>query len=685
MKLKPSIFTIVLLSTLPAISHAANPTPVFDKNAALKIQNQRDLQISADALKKFDLNRARIIKGFGFKDGKICAVPPPIAETDIDMHRSLMVHDAATLSAGNFSFRRTLQKIADDVLLKAPGTTPETIFRQFWDTQNDTAHQVTAGNPHCDDNNGKVNGFPLNICPRPEGIEATGGNADITNRINNDYKPLALVNRLDLASQGWRNCGEHRIIYGKQGDVKNLIIFEAVLPNPKPGCRSGCRDVIEFWVDLSSDVNPVTRAAKLENFFYNGLPGFRPVVNSSHYDASGVSSVYGGSGSGQIRTNQFLRNPPVTGGTLIWTLKEFKTLLSCSGGACDYDIFPISVKANPYGPLWNKDVAGGGAPTPPSNNPFATPVPGLAALAVNFQADVLTQVTPDKLAAPNIDLLTYEVDPDKNAAESQSQNPNPVDQYRTQMNSASDASFRNNLNVLAAAHGLNADQIVNRATALSCAGCHRPPEFGLTSPNSIGAGMSWPNALTFVHVDTLPMVSLAGMPDFNAANFGGNSQGFNISPALQNNFLPARRTNLVNLANDKVCNCVRKPGLRPFPRPIGLKFNRIIAESDQKLTKELALVEKNFSKLKPRPTAADQKALLKQKRAVIAREEKRQTAAMQKAGVKFATPSLKPSGVVVAGKKLSGKQLKAAKENKLKAILKAEPPRKTINGTFRTH
>ncbi len=372
-------------------------------------------------IKNFDATRLKTIRGLGFEDSTtMCIAPMPIAAANIDPHRSLMVHDAATLlGATDFSLRRTLQKLRDDVVAQAPSTTVESIFWQMWDSQNDTTGGL-AGNVHCSDNSGKIGAYPLNQCPRPEGSEAAGSDADVGARID-AYQPLSLVNRLDLADVGWRNCGEHRIIYGKSGGgvAKNLIIFEAVLPNPKPGCRSACRDVIDFWVGLSSDSSPTSRAAKLENFFYNKLPGFQPVVHTSHY-SSGVSSVYGGSGSGQIRTDQFLGFP--------WTLKEFKTLLSCSGGSCDYDIVPINVKANPYGVLWNRDVANGSAPTPPPSNPSASPITGLSALATSFQNEVLAQVTFDKLGNPDINTFTYEVKPDKNAAESQSLGPT-VDHY----------------------------------------------------------------------------------------------------------------------------------------------------------------------------------------------------------------------------------------------------------------
>lgn len=676
-----TLLSLALAVLIPAVTHAEMTATAFNPVATKKVFQRSDVKNSLADIRKLDASRLKLVRQLGFEEGTMCVAPVPIAAPDIDMHRSLFVHDDATLSAGNFSLRRTLQKLASDVVASAPGTTPETIFKQFWDTQNDTANQETVGNPHCSDNDGKINGIPLNRCPRPEGIEATGTPADIVNRIDNDYRPIALVNRIDLADQGWKNCGEHRMVYGKNAGIKNLIIFEAVLPNPKPGCRSGCRDVTEFWVDLSSDPAPASRAAKLENFFYNGLPGFRPVVHTSHY-ASGVSSVYGGSGSGQIRTNQFLFRagmPPT-----VWTLKEFKTLLSCAGGACDYDFFPVSVKGNPYGVLWNRDIAtGAAAPSAPFENTYATPIPGIAALATDFQGDVIAQVTAALLANPDINSITYQVDPNKNSAESQSQNPT-FDDYPDQFAGAADATFRNNLNAVAAGFGLTGAQVVNRAMAVSCAGCHLPSGFGLTNPNAIGPGMSWPSALSFVHVDT-PMVPIAGHVGFDPAQFGGNTQGFNISPALLNTFLPARRNSLTNLANQDVCDCVRKPiGPSPLGPFVIKKHREIIALSNRQIKNQLTVVEKEFIKT-PNVKPADLQRFFMQQKAVIAKAETTRNTELQQAGIKFEDVSLKPEPVILSNQKLSGDQLKKMKAEKINQLIAAEPPRKSITGSFRPH
>jgi len=679
--MKKNFLGLALAMIIPAVAQAQQNLPIFTSDAAKKVLGRSDVRSSIEGIRKLDLARLQLIRGLGFEDGTVCVTPMPIAASDIDMHRSLFVHDEATLTAGNFSLRRTLQKLSDDVIASVPGTTPETIFQQFWDTQNDTANQVTAGNPHCSDNDGKINGMPMNKCPRPEGIEAVGSTAVLTNRINNDYKPVALVNRLDLADQGWKNCGEHRIVYGKQSGGKNLIIFEAVLPNPNPGCRSGCRDVIEFWVDLSNDSNPASRAAKLERFFYDGLAGFRPVVDTRHY-ASGVSTIYGGSGSGQIRTNQFLFRSGMGQGP--WTLKEFKTFLSCAGGTCNYDIFPISVKVNPYGVLWRRDIATGAAIPPlPPENAFATAIVGVAALATNFQSDVTAQVTTARLANPDINSFTYEVKLDKNAAESQSQSPT-FDHYLNQFNSSADATFRTGLNTVASGFGLTGEQIVNRATAMSCAGCHLPGGFGLTGPNSIGPGVSWPDALAFVHVDTPPAVSIAAQPGFNSAHFGGNTQGFNISPALLNAFLPARRTTLTTLANMDVCDCVRKAPVLPPKSTLLNRHREIIALSQKKMRAELAAAKKEFA-ARERVSPGDIRQHLAQQRAILAKAEAARNAELQKAGIKFAEPSARPEPEILAKQELPPAKLLQLQRERMNRLVNAEPPRKTITGSFRSH
>lgn len=672
--MRTRILASLALAMCALASQAQPPRPPLPSSPEALLRGKAMIAARAD-LERLAALRGRLVRQAGFQDGEACVAPAALPA--IDMHRSLFVHDSATLGAKDFSLQRTLGKIAADV---APtvSTSAEKIFRQFLDTQNSSANAVTNPNPHCSDSNGKVNGFPLNKCPRPEGAEAQGPDSAITARMA-EYKPVALVNRIDLADKGWRNCGEHRIIYAKEGNGRNLIIFEAVLPNPKPGCRSGCRPVIDFWADLSADASPASRAGKLEKFFFTDdfPPGFKAVVRSSHY-TSGSTSAYGGGGSGQIRTNQFLGGGP-------WTLKEFKTFLSCNGGACDFDILPTSVKVNPYGVLWNRTVATGTVPGLPPDNSFATAIPGLAAMATGFQAEVAAQVTTARLGHPDLGLVSYEVKPERNSAESQSQAPT-IDHYPQQFGAGADTTFRDLIQSLAQAippPTLTGIQIVNRATANSCAGCHEPTAFGLHLNDSVGPGMKWPGTLGFVHVGTAPQ-PLPTADEFDPANFDNNSQGFMLSEALLKNFLPSRRAGLVGLGTQPICDCVPKPDLLSRLKAKIPRQRQILEQSSVHIRSELSALDQRF--LARRATSADDlRRHAEEKRAVLARAEAARDKRLEAEGLPLAVAAPRPQAVRLAATVVAPARVPAAKVAKLREIVNAEPPRETIHGSFRSH
>ena len=142
------------------------------------------------------------------------------------------------------------------------------------------------------------------------------------------FIPIGLFNRFDLAPSDGANCGEYRIVFGKRsagapppGNNRNLIIFEAQLQNPNPGCgMDGCRPVAQFWANLSTIANPLVRQAELQRFYFTGLPGFSPVFDWKNYSGP----------KGQIRSNQFMT--AVSGQP--WQLKEYKLRRDCSAGPC---------------------------------------------------------------------------------------------------------------------------------------------------------------------------------------------------------------------------------------------------------------------------------------------------------------------------------------------------------------
>jgi hypothetical protein len=202
------------------------------------------------------------------------------------------------------------------------------------------------------------NGF-LYECPRTEGRQASLD--PFTNEASEaGYTAIAISNRFDLADQkSGQNCGEYRIVFARNsgftnGNDRNLIIFEALVPNPDPPNPpvkptpdnifvnlKGCQPIVEFWLSLSNTkMTTEARGKALHDFFLYGLPknsiakglpkdDIPPIVAARHYA--------GGPGSGQIRTNQFMK-----GGD--WLLREFKI----DGSA----IVPATAKTTPGNSLF---------------------------------------------------------------------------------------------------------------------------------------------------------------------------------------------------------------------------------------------------------------------------------------------------------------------------------------------
>ncbi|MBC8074200.1 MAG: hypothetical protein IAG13_38125 [Deltaproteobacteria bacterium] len=620
-----------------------------------------------------ELFRTKMIRGFGFADDATqCIAPPPLDAAAIDPGKSLFVHDAPTLgsASGPFRLRRTLEQLATQTAPVASGVTADSIFLDLWDSQN-TAPGA-GGSHHCNDvaspspgGDGGLNGYPVS-CRAQDGAQAS----DATTQIGN-YLPIALVNRFDLAHQGWRNCGEHRIIYGRTdggGTHRNFIIFEAVLPNPKPGCRSACKPVAEFWAGLST-LSPSQRQGKLEKFFYekNFLPGFAPVVHIDHYTAKGVGSTYGSSGSGQIRTNQFFQQP--------WMLKEFHLLLDCGSSPCAFEVVPTMVKVNPFGELWDQGIADGAGV--------------FAARAQAFQADLLagTPTGVQQLASASFDGITYPVDLLFDAAESEAQNGDAPDDFLDVFDRSSAATgFHADFSAAATATGFTADQLVGRATAQSCAGCHQPagfgPSGGLTSPGAIGNATlvdgttrdSWPNSLGFVHVSE----QLSGTE-------------FPISPALVDVFLPSRKTNLVTRLQEETCAC--KQTFASLPGPARTKAMEIQERIGARTKERIDALRRRAEKSMVRPPR-DPKQLLKLRRELgssLADLERSGEQELARALVE-ANITMAPHGldVTVQPDRVEGvagdaKQARARRQQHVLDQLAAEPPRRTVNGSFRVH
>lgn len=433
---------------------------------------------------------------------------PRQLSTLVEPRRSLAVTDQVILN--QFSFHLVMNQLV--IQSGVTGLTPLRLYRQWWDTANQ-APGLGLG-PHCNDS--LFNGVPsLNsfvyTCPRAEGgqIHEDPFSSPATNPTA--YIPIGLFNRFDLASTDGRDCGEYRIIFArKEGQTnpfkRNLIIFEAVLPNPQPSLGlEGCRPVAQFWADLSAENDPSVRATRLQNFYFNGLSGFLPVIHINNY-----GNRTSGAPTGQVRTNQFLEAS--------WTLREFKVRKSCSG-SCALRFIPVTVKTNPGGLLFS----------PTSTHPLKSDFQGLA-----FPGQV------PALARSNINTFTMFIEDRFNSGQSNSQGTenNYVAQFTPNA-----STLRGNIQSKLTAMGssLTPDHIVRRAMTQSCAGCH---QHNNAAPNNdLGNGMIWPASLGFVHVSEVQQES------------GPDGQRFRISPALTDVFLPHRRAVLESFLNSPVLAC----------------------------------------------------------------------------------------------------------------------------------
>ncbi|WP_224245403.1 hypothetical protein [Hyalangium gracile] len=428
--------------------------------------------------------------------------PPPPPLGGVDPQRSLVVTDTAILN------KFTLQAVMDQLVgTSGVPTTALDLFQQWWDTER-PGPGLGAG-PHCDSPGiANMNGFPFPCRP------AEGGQALVNPFLNATTSPSAylavgLFNRFDLAPTNGANCGEYRIVFARRSGITNprdrlFVIFEAVLPNPTPAQGlEGCRPVASFWSSLTADADVNSRGDKLRNFYFLGLPGFVPVI---HADNLGNRP----SNTGQVRINQFMQPT--------WNLREFKLRRNCSAGPCTVQFIPVTVKSNPGGILFN----------PGSTHPRTS----------DFQSVVF----PDQvasLAVNDINLFGLSIPDAFNSGQSDAQNPmenHYVNQFGTGPSTLR-ANIQNELNALGSS--LTPDQVVARAMALSCAGCHR-----LSNGANLGGGIIWPPSLGFTHIS-------------EQTDPGPDGPRHRISPALVNTFIPRRKqvldAFLGSACGDNVC------------------------------------------------------------------------------------------------------------------------------------
>jgi hypothetical protein len=422
----------------------------------------------------------------------------------LDPHLSILVSDVETTSQIKFS------EVMDQLVSQGGDSslTKLALFRQWWDTAGQ-GPGLRLG-PHCDDESAPRppeliakskalstrNGFPYR-CPRLEALEASSD--PFTDDSDAGYSAIAFSNRFDLIGadvpdpkRPWRmltpDCGEYRIVFARnsgkpKGSVanRNLIIFEARVPNPEPAQGvKGCRPILDFWHGLSDkSIGAPARGKLLHDFYLYGLPSYHvgPVVDIAHYTF----------GTGQIRTNQFLHNDPASAvdHPFDWTLREFKAVVGADGRL---RIVPDTVKTSPGNDLFSGSSVD----------------PRVASLTLNIRAQIgrllggagpANGVKDFKSIGFSISGTVenaFEGDElegylgDVSAAFLGGPNGTP--------NAVLSASIQNALT--AAGSPLTPINIVNRIRTQTCAGCHHysgNPNFPGISPDDLGEEAVWPN------------------------------------------------------------------------------------------------------------------------------------------------------------------------------------------------
>jgi hypothetical protein len=435
----------------------------------------------------------------------IGAISQPVKNVTVDPRRSLAVTEKSILT--RFSLQRVLTQLASQA--GTPSITALQLFQQWWDTQN--PKPGTYAGPHCDDTvdaqlGSVVNGYPYRC---RNGAEGAQYNCDpFAPSSACAYVPIGLFNRFDQAPENGAHCGEYRIVYAKESGVastsdRNLLIFEAVLPNPHPqqGLK-GCQQIVDTWGDLSSVSSVSARATALEHFYFDGSGVIGPVISVTNFGDNPLSA-------GQIRTNQFSNT------TTGWSLREFKLLRSCSGGSCTAPRFtPVSDKNNAFGPLFS--------PTSTLSN---------AAAFVSFFPSQVPSLTSTSLAALDISV------PDVfNTGQSQASGATAAEMRYVDQLGPLPSTLRSSVQsaLTSAGSSLTVDDILLRAQALTCAGCHR-----LNNNVALGGGLTWPASLGFTHVTE------------RETEIVGGEERYRISDTLINVLLPARQQILEDFINNR--------------------------------------------------------------------------------------------------------------------------------------
>ncbi|MBB4170795.1 hypothetical protein [Rhizobium sp. BK538] len=471
------------------------------------------------------------------------AVPSMVVHSDAVMDTKRGdIGLGGTASERVFSFSRTISA----VLASAGGDTSPAAQKEF--VKSMLATFVPAETLPLNTKGGVV--MPLDARGEAAALDAE---KMLNESSDQAMKPLAVFNRFDLAPDNWAHCGEHRIIYARQpladGPGRFLLIFEAMVPNPKPSeGKEGCRPVAEFWANLSEPgLSPTELARRLSAFYYEGKTSpalaapdlLRPVVDYRNYGGDG--------GRGQVRANAF--NPPP------WQLREWLTQRTFNPAPASLPLtfVPVTAKDNPLAELYRDDLLG---TTFLTKNPataanllhgqFLQSLTSMIALRLLSETTAQHQLLVNELNLYHLGTgVAAELTPDKVLLNTIALgNEDKFNEFQSTSQGLSDAPGDGGASLLVtqmldqvgntASPFVNPQRgqiLLNRARAATCAGCH------MTASRSAGGGFAGPGVVVLEK----PNGTVVRWPDVDPGGFVQVSESRALSPTLTDAFLPFRR------------------------------------------------------------------------------------------------------------------------------------------------
>jgi hypothetical protein len=411
--------------------------------------------------------------------------PPPPPEFPVcDPSRSVKSDGSALLerdpaALAGFSLERVLARLIETA---GASTAPLELLQRIFDTMNTAELGVFADNVHCNDsaNPAFKNASPAD-CPRAEGVLALSS-ALLSPDSMDSFVPVAVVNRFDQAPMNFPTCGEFRIVFAKQSgrtDPKNrlLMIFEGVLPN-RSRAMAGCVPVAQFWANLETLAAPAERGALLERFFFEGIPGFGPVIHANNFGKGQIDCRY--QDCGRVRLGLGMQEP--------WDFRELR--LKASG-------FVEPDREIDFSP----------APLNDTPAPGFFDLYGLDARLADFRTEVVWWAS-GVAGASDVPSMRIDVGDLFVAGDNPLSGPGrPNFLERVRQSAGGDAVLAEIDQALdpltiecPAGDPITHESVFRRITALTCAGCHAPQKL-VSADRSVGCGLVWPDTLGESHID----------------------------------------------------------------------------------------------------------------------------------------------------------------------------------------